>query len=239
MRSRCVPVILVVVVVAALSACGDGPERPTAQVATPVLEGVTSLVWNVGDSDLEDENLYEVAVVFRLRNPATSTMPEASYRVQLTDAQGAIMHVSPAQRTALAAGESRYVVYTRDDVSPAGGARAAPSAAEVTTHPSQLGSSVVPPSAQWRSRDVRMSCDEEEFCDVTGSVEWTGDATTQAPMIAVVAFDRDGKIVTAGLSGSSGEQLAPRQAEDFEVSVIAGARKPAARVEVIPHLLPD
>src|SRR5688572_19420180 len=104
---------------AALSACGDRPERP-AEAATPVLEGAVSVVWDVAYPDVDGDIQYQVAVVFRLRNPATAAMPEASYRVRLTNSQGLILDDSPPQRTALAPGESRYVVYARDDISAAG-----------------------------------------------------------------------------------------------------------------------
>ena len=233
-------------VAAALSACGGHLERPSPESATPVLEGAVSVVWDVADPDAEDSDIeYHVAVVFRLRNPATAAMPEASYRVRLTDSHGATLADSLPQRTALAPGESRYVVYTRDDISASGNpadrkqvAQRAPQAATVTTGPSPLDSTAIPPSALWRSHQVRASCDTEGICSVTGEIEWTGDQPAPAPQIAVVAFE-GGQLVAGGLGGGSGAQLRPHQREEFDVIVIASSRKLPAKIEVIPHLLPD
>jgi hypothetical protein len=231
---------------AMLSACGGRLEEPSPESATPVVEGAVSIVWDVVSSDVDDSDIqYQVAVVFRLRNPATAAMPEANYRVRLTDSQGATVAESLPQHTALAPGESRYVVYTRDDVSAAGNpadreqvAQRAPEAATVTTGPSALEPTAIPPSALWRPHQVRASCDAGDICSVTGEIEWTGDQPAAAPQIAVVAFE-GGRLVAGGLASGSGAQLRPHQREEFEVVVTVPSRKLPKSFEIVPHLLPD
>ncbi|MGA5298863.1 hypothetical protein ACPCHT_02985 [Nucisporomicrobium flavum] len=205
-----------------------------------------SIVWTVPYPEAGEEIEYEVAVVFRLRNPAASAMPEAAYRVRLTDSRGSVLDDSPSQRTALAASETRHVVYARTDLTAAGNpadrsqvAQRAPKTATVTTSPSALGAQAIPPSSRWRPHNVLASCDAEGICAATGEVEWTGDRPAPAPNIAVVAFGAGGRLVAAGLAGGSGAQLRPRQREEFEVIVIAASRKKPARVEIVPYLQPD
>lgn len=212
-----------------VSGCHGDPPRPGARTATAVVEGAPGLVWQA------DENaVYDVAVAFRLRNPADVAMPEASYRLQVEDGHGAVLHSSLPQRTALGPRESRYVLYVREGVSEG----RAPESVTVTAMASPLREAPVSVSAQWKASRVRMACDVEQICEVTGDLEWTGDRPASSPVIGVLGFDRAGRLVVAGLGGGPGDPRPPHRPESFEILTIGRVRTPA-KIEVVAYAFPE
>lgn len=180
---------------------------------------------------LPDTTGYSTAVAFTLTNPTDLMVFDASYRVEISDADGNLMERSDTQTVTMWPGQTRDVVVTLSPSGPSGPVNADVQVYTADGYPLEEGDPMLEAGLdQWETDNIAVTCDEFTVgCDVSGDLIFNGEPDMDVRTVTVVARNADGQIIGAGADqGNVTGTVRPGRPVPFEVHVIVAEGDQAA-----------